>query len=159
MHQTTKTIPTLHIKLLGKCTYHGFSNVDMLVLSKCKYMVFVALYTSICYMQAWIWFIGIQIAHSLSPYFSLLPLSKLVVLAWVLPKLTIIPRENKQGTERRYGFGSTFEFGRRVELESLEKPQLQLHLRLLLPYQKQQETISEMITRPLPWEREEEERG
>ena len=158
MHQTIKTIPTLHIKLLGKCTYHGFSNVDMLVLSKCKYMVFVALYTSICYMQAWIWFIGIQIAHSLYPHFSILPLSELVVLAWELPKLTIIPK-GKPSKERRYGSGYTFEFGRRVELKSLEKPQLQLHLRLLLPYQKQQETISEMITRPLPWEREEEERG
>jgi hypothetical protein len=36
--------------------------------------------------------------------------------------------------KRREGFGETFEFGWRVELESLEKPQLQLHLRLLLPY-------------------------
>ena len=51
-----------------------------------------------------IWFIGIQIAHSLYPHFSILPLSELVVLAWVLPKLTIIPRENKQGTEIRVWF-------------------------------------------------------
>ena len=53
--------------------------------------------------------------------------------------------------ERRYGFGSTFEFGRRVELESLEKPQLQLHLRLLLYHTKNNRKQSvTMITRPLP---------
>jgi len=72
---------------------------------------------------------------------------ELVVLAWELPKLTIIPK-GKPSKERRYGSGYTFEFGRRVELKSLEKPQLQLHLRLLLPYQKPQETISDNDNTP-----------
>ena len=81
-----------------------------------------------------------------------------MVLAWELPKLTIIPK-GKPSKERRYGSGYTFEFGRRVELKSLEKPQLQLHLRLLLPYQKPQETISDNDnTRPF-LEKEKRRRG